>query len=178
MRWPASHARLLAASCRSSGNVLAVGDATGRIMLWHGVQNAVQARVAAQRGALNAEAADHAFKQMDARATMHWHAEPVRCLAFTADDSYLLSGRLPAAWAGCHRFLGSGASHIHTSTQPCNLPPAGGREGVLVVWDLSSGRRSYLPRLGAQCVTQHSRDGALTFCLHATADHAWPFRRV
>ena len=110
-----------------------MGDATGRIVFWHGVRDALQRRpqhdgsgsAAAAAGA--ADAAGEAMQpqpqpQPDpaegpklSQATVHWHAEAVCCLAFSPDDAYLLSG---------------------------------GHEGVLVVWDISSGRRTYLPRLG------------------------------
>lgn len=59
---------------------MAAGDVTGRVLIWHGVEAAV-ARAAAggQAEALGC-------------TTVHWHAHPVRCLAFSLDSSYLLSG--------------------------------------------------------------------------------------
>lgn len=83
---------------RHGGDILAVGDVTGRIVLWHGARAAVEAR-AASRGAAEAAGsgadADAAAAAMHvSRATVHWHAEPVRCLSFSADGTYLLSGAI------------------------------------------------------------------------------------
>ena len=115
------------ACCRGSGDILAVGDATGRIVFWHGARDALQRRPqhdgssSAAGGAADAAGAamqpqpEPAEGPKLSQATVHWHAEAVCCLAFSPDDAYLLSG---------------------------------GHEGVLVVWDISSGRRTYLPRLG------------------------------
>jgi NET1-associated nuclear protein 1 (U3 small nucleolar RNA-associated protein 17) len=103
---------LTCAALSAKGDALAVGDATGRILLWRGVHAALLARASGQE----VDDMDQpAAEQLRARATVHWHAEPVCCMAFSPDDAYLLSG---------------------------------GHEGVLVIWDLSSGRRTYLPRLG------------------------------
>ena len=79
--------------CSPSGDVLAVGDITGRILLWHGIRGAMKARSAGSiannaQGNAGGGAAEPRLPQ----ATVHWHAEPVRCLAFTADGTYLLSG--------------------------------------------------------------------------------------
>ncbi|KAL4433604.1 hypothetical protein ABPG75_000045 [Micractinium tetrahymenae] len=95
--------QLTCAALSDSGDVLAVGDVTGRIVFWHGIRAAVDAVEAGAEPALP-------------QATVHWHAEPVCCLEFSPDGTYMLSG---------------------------------GHEGVLVVWDVSSGRRAYLPRLGS-----------------------------
>lgn len=143
-----------------------MGDATGRIVLWHGVRSAVEARVAAGAGANpTAEPGDASAGHNVSRATVHWHAEPVRCLAFSADGTYLLSGaseplalRLVGVVA-VHEEPSNPASDFARACQFATAPTtdaidaccwlvAGGHEGVLVVWDISSGRRTYLPRLG------------------------------
>ncbi|KAL4450611.1 hypothetical protein ABPG77_000967 [Micractinium sp. CCAP 211/92] len=95
--------KLTCAALTDSGDVLAVGDVTGRIVFWHGIREAVDAVESGGEPALP-------------QATVHWHAEPVCCLEFSPDGTFMLSG---------------------------------GHEGVLVVWDVSSGRRAYLPRLGS-----------------------------
>ena len=101
---------------------LAAGDATGRILLWHGFAAAADA--AAQRGFAAAAAAALGAGAAPAGdgnavrvplATMHWHSSAVGCVAFTPDGLYLLSG---------------------------------GAEAVLVLWRLDSGARQYLPRCG------------------------------
>ena len=55
-------------------------------------------------------------KLSEATAALHWHAFGVRCLAFSPDGAYLLSG---------------------------------GEEAVLVSWQLNSGERDFLPRMGS-----------------------------
>lgn len=54
-------------------------------MLWRGVHQA-------------ALAADSGAEPHLPQTTVHWHAEPVRCLEFSSDGTYLLSGAflLPA----------------------------------------------------------------------------------
>ena len=114
---------------------VAAGDATGRILLWHGFANAC----APSRGETTAAEPDkdapdapdapnavaNAVANAGRRAdgddlpcsTFHWHAQSVGCLQFTRDGAYLLSG---------------------------------GKEAVLVLWQLETGKKSYLPRLGAE----------------------------
>lgn len=70
--------------CRDSGDVLAVGDVTGRIVFWHGIREAVDAVESGAEPALP-------------QATVHWHAEPVCCLEFSPDGTYMLSGMLGRA---------------------------------------------------------------------------------
>lgn len=122
-----------------------MGDATGRILLWRGVQAGLLARAASGNEVDGAD--EPAAEQLRARATVHWHAEPVCCMAFSPDDAYLLSGvsgitgvaDLPwSCWS-------LAVSNVRT------LAAAGGHEGVLVIWDLSNGKRTYLPRLGKSC---------------------------
>ena len=113
---------------------VAAGDATGRILLWHGFANACAPRgetTAAEpdKDAPDAPDAPNAVANAVANAgrradgddlpcsTFHWHAQSVGCLQFTRDGAYLLSG---------------------------------GKEAVLVLWQLETGKKSYLPRLGAE----------------------------
>ncbi|KAI7840770.1 hypothetical protein COHA_005584 [Chlorella ohadii] len=81
---------LTCAALSSTGDALAVGDATGRILLWRGVHAGLLACAAPgnEVGDMDAPAAE----QLRARATVHWHAEPVCSMAFSPDDAYLLSG--------------------------------------------------------------------------------------
>jgi NET1-associated nuclear protein 1 (U3 small nucleolar RNA-associated protein 17) len=55
-------------------------------------------------------------KLSEATSALHWHAFGVRCLAFSPDGAYLLSG---------------------------------GEEAVLVSWQLDTGERDFLPRMGS-----------------------------
>ncbi len=58
----------------------AAGDATGRLLIWHGFGAAVARSGAGEDpGQLPC-------------TTVHWHAHPVGALAFSPDGNYLLSG--------------------------------------------------------------------------------------
>ena len=65
--------------------MVAAGDATGRVVFWHGVQSAIQQTV---YGAEQVAADSSGVSQ----TTMHWHAEALCCLAFSANDAFLLTG--------------------------------------------------------------------------------------
>jgi NET1-associated nuclear protein 1 (U3 small nucleolar RNA-associated protein 17) len=89
---------------------VAAGDATGRILTWHGVGPAVAAAAAAddsrqqsqqQDGtpaAASAQSAAAASTEASASVpqpvvtSVHWHAHAVRALAFSLDAQRLLSG--------------------------------------------------------------------------------------
>ena len=64
----------------SAEEILAAGDASGRILIWHGLSGAVH------RSAMGEPIGDVAC------STVHWHAHPVGALAFSPDSCYLLSG--------------------------------------------------------------------------------------
>ena len=65
--------------------MVAAGDATGRVVFWHGVQSAIQQTV---DGAEQVAADSSGVSQ----TTVHWHAEALCCLAFSANDAFLLTG--------------------------------------------------------------------------------------
>lgn len=103
---------------------IAAGDVTGRIMIWHDIQEALSMR------SLQEEEDKKSMKLNDEddkpwayveppAATVHWHAHAVGCVTFSQDGRYLLSG---------------------------------GQEAVLVLWDVRTGARAYLPRLGGALV--------------------------
>ncbi|KAK9812065.1 hypothetical protein WJX73_002618 [Symbiochloris irregularis] len=100
------------ATISPDGEVLATGDATGRIRIYRQLLPAVLA------------AAGH-----PPCTTWHWHAHRVSCLTFGLDGAYLLSG---------------------------------GVEAVLVMWQMSTGQRSFLPRLGGPITS-------ITPCVHDPA---------
>jgi len=127
-------------------DVLAAGDASGRILVWRGLAGAVVGALQAAAGAppspppgpagsgtgggtVAAGKARHPHPSslpLPAPTTMHWHASAVRALAFTPDGAWLLSG---------------------------------GGEGVLVGWAAAGGGRSYLPRLGGPLTSIHPVPG-------------------
>jgi len=101
--------------------IIAAGDHTGRILMWHGFAAAAAAVGAAAAGTAGTTAgstgagAPGAASKMEVGGgggggggdnrvgyslgdkipctTMHWHAQGVECLTFSADGAYLLSGR-------------------------------------------------------------------------------------
>ena len=68
---------------------MSAGDCTGRILIWHGLQAAVNhAESGTEGGTISC-------------TTVHWHSGPVRCLAFNLDSTYLLSGGDEAVLVQC-----------------------------------------------------------------------------
>ena len=72
---------------------LATGDATGRIRVYPTFPAAVTATAASKAGpqALSSGADQGPADNLPC-TTWHWHAHPVRCLCFSTDGTYLLSG--------------------------------------------------------------------------------------
>ena len=67
----------------------AAGDASGRLLIWHGFGAAVARSGAGESpGDLPC-------------TTVHWHAHPVGALAFSSDGSYLLSGGVESVVVRC-----------------------------------------------------------------------------
>ena len=101
---------------------IAAGDVTGRIMIWHDIQEALSMRSLQEvEDSMRLNDEDDkpwAYVEPPA-ATVHWHAHAVGCITFSQDGRYLLSG---------------------------------GQEAVLVLWDVGTGARAYLPRLGGALV--------------------------
>jgi NET1-associated nuclear protein 1 (U3 small nucleolar RNA-associated protein 17) len=77
------------AAIDSTDSLLAAGDVSGRIQIWHNFPAALRGAAAA-RGASDSTAA--AALPAPVATTWHWHAHPVRGLTFSADGVYLLSG--------------------------------------------------------------------------------------
>ena len=69
-----------------SNSIVAAGDSTGRILLWHGFGRAAAASTS--------EAGSEATASGDLLpcTTFHWHAQAIGCLSFSSDGAYLLSG--------------------------------------------------------------------------------------
>jgi NET1-associated nuclear protein 1 (U3 small nucleolar RNA-associated protein 17) len=108
------------------GARVAAGDATGRIVIWHGVRAALNEAAVRRAAAASAAAASGSLEgtadiqvEEPPAKTVHWHAHAVGCLCFSLDGVYLLSG---------------------------------GREAVLVIWDAATGKKRFLPRLGGPLV--------------------------
>jgi NET1-associated nuclear protein 1 (U3 small nucleolar RNA-associated protein 17) len=73
----------------ASDTILAAGDVSGRIVIWHGFQKALPAGGASSNSAGGGAA--------PACTTVHWHAQAVGCLAFSPDGAHLLSGGMEGA---------------------------------------------------------------------------------
>mmetsp|Transcript_23554 Transcript_23554/g.65323 ORF Transcript_23554/g.65323 Transcript_23554/m.65323 type:complete len:792 (+) Transcript_23554:137-2512(+) len=109
--------KLTCCALAPSGDQVAAGDVTGRILMWRGLDSALS------QPRSRSEA-------LTALTTMHWHSAAVNCIAFSSDGRYMLSG---------------------------------GSEAVLVIWQLHSGQRTYLPRLGSALMTISSTPDPSTF---------------
>eukprot|EP00193_Tetraselmis_chui_P016806 CAMPEP_0177794212 /NCGR_PEP_ID=MMETSP0491_2-20121128/25517_1 /TAXON_ID=63592 /ORGANISM="Tetraselmis chuii, Strain PLY429" /LENGTH=807 /DNA_ID=CAMNT_0019316837 /DNA_START=58 /DNA_END=2481 /DNA_ORIENTATION=+ len=98
--------RFTCSALAPSGSVVAAGDESGRITMWHNLESAMH---------------ESPYSEVKTSvSTVHWHSAPVGSVCFSADGNHLLSG---------------------------------GLEAVLVIWQLSSGKRNYLPRLGGALVS-------------------------
>jgi WD40 repeat protein len=86
------HSKEITCIAISEQDIMALGDITGKITLYYNLRNNTESRV------------------------LHWHAQGVRSMAFTADN-YLLSG---------------------------------GSESTLVIWQLQSGHKQFIPRLSGE----------------------------
>jgi len=107
-----------------SGELVAAGDASGRVLIWHDVISCVrgmqQQQQQQQKPGEGAPAAAQtptvSVQWTPTLTTVHWHAHAIGCLTFSADGCFLYSG---------------------------------GLEAVLVQWQLDTSKRNYLPRLRA-----------------------------
>lgn len=75
-------------------DIVAGGDATGRILLWRGFgktrfsNQEKEERISMQKDRPGVRGDDDA----DSCSTWHWHPSEVKCLSFSSDGSYLYSG--------------------------------------------------------------------------------------
>lgn len=91
-------------------NYIAVGDASGKITFWYTVG-----------------------RIKPVTSTVHWHANSVKCVKFTQDGVYLLSG---------------------------------GHEAVLVIWQLETRTKQFLPHLGSEILNISISADQLSYLLH------------
>jgi NET1-associated nuclear protein 1 (U3 small nucleolar RNA-associated protein 17) len=68
----------------AADSTLAAGDVSGRILVWHNFQKALKA------GGSSSNSGGSGGQP--ACTTLHWHANPVGCLAFSPDGASLMSG--------------------------------------------------------------------------------------
>lgn len=93
--------------------VLAAGDASGRIMLWHNFADHLVAAQQQQQAARKEQQAQQEALLPPPRATWHWHAHAVRCLVFSSDSTYLMSGGQEAVMVGACCCTALAAVHDH-----------------------------------------------------------------
>jgi NET1-associated nuclear protein 1 (U3 small nucleolar RNA-associated protein 17) len=111
------------------GGKLAAGDATGRILIWHDVAATLASR-----------AADLAAqKQRQRELTVENTAG-----GYETEEEAMDLVEPPAATVHWHAH----AVGALTFSLDGKYLLSGGQEAVLVIWDVESGRRAYLPRLG------------------------------
>lgn len=111
---------LQCAAISPDDDVLATGDATGRIRIYRQLMPAVLAAAGHNAGKQQQQAEGNASREGPGGntgeelpcTTWHWHAHRVLCLAFGLDGAYLLSGgreavlvRLPGQMSVLHRYL-------------------------------------------------------------------------
>jgi NET1-associated nuclear protein 1 (U3 small nucleolar RNA-associated protein 17) len=86
---------LQCAAFDANDSSIALGDASGRITIWHNFTKALdQWASSAATAAAAAGGGDGSSSsgQLPPCTTVHWHASAVGALAFTLDGGYLLSG--------------------------------------------------------------------------------------
>jgi NET1-associated nuclear protein 1 (U3 small nucleolar RNA-associated protein 17) len=91
-----------AAQCAAfdaNDSTIALGDASGRITVWHNFTQALDqwsssaaAPAAAAAAAAGGSSGGSSGGQLPPCTTVHWHASAVGALAFSLDGGYLLSG--------------------------------------------------------------------------------------
>ncbi|XP_021714730.1 WD repeat-containing protein 75-like [Chenopodium quinoa] len=116
-------------------NVVATGDASGRICVWRGfgARTFFKGNDKGNAKLMKSEDERTGVREDDdveSCSTWHWHSSEVKFLAFSTDGAYLYSG---------------------------------GNEGVLVLWQLDTGKRKFLPRIGSPLLHfVHSCDPTLS----------------
>ncbi|GER33887.1 peptidyl-prolyl cis-trans isomerase-like 4 [Striga asiatica] len=135
--------------------VVAAGDVTGRILIWRGVgRGTFGSDDKSVNGKSNKNAEDRPGVRDDDDAdsctTWHWHSAQVNVLFFSSDGAYLYSGIANSTKQK--------KDDEEEETLPClactykTFNPSGGKEGVLVVWQLDTGKKKFLPRIGSPLV--------------------------
>lgn len=115
------------------GGKVAAGDATGRILIWHDVAATLAARTA--------DLAAQKARAREATTTTDAAAAPG---GYDTEDEAMDLVEPPAATVHWHAHaVGALAFSLDGK-----YLLSGGQEAVLVIWDVGSGRRAYLPRLG------------------------------
>lgn len=118
----------------ANDSTIALGDASGRIIIWHNFTQALDkwassaATTAAASAGAGAAAAgggggSSASNQLPPCTTVHWHASAVGALCFSLDGTYLLSGGQEGvlvsacAWVAfrCGLFVGWDSSQAGSS---------------------------------------------------------------
>lgn len=110
-----SDERLVSLAFHPTEPTFATGDATGKIRIWHCLDDSYIAQSKEAGGEKRAPS-----------TLLHWHAHAVTSLAFTPNGAHLLSG---------------------------------GEEAVLVLWQLASRAKEFVPRLGAPISSIAVADG-------------------
>jgi hypothetical protein len=135
-------------------SVLALGDATGRILTWHNFNQALETRDS------GTAAAAPAVSALPPCTTVHWHASAVGALAFSLDGAYLYSGGQEGVLVSVRRHLlgrERGAMRHATAAGQLWCPTMLTLLPLLLLpllcchqvrWALPNNSRTYLPRLG------------------------------
>lgn len=106
--------------------MLAAGDVTGRVLIWKDIGNGEHTSVKSEDDAESCNA-------------FNWHSAEVTVLNFSSDGAYLYSGETSLSSISWFR------SYILSSCAIVTL--LGGKEGVLVVWELDTGKKQLFPKI-------------------------------
>lgn len=120
------------------GDRVAAGDVTGRIVIWHNVKSAVESMLSSKK----TNAADN-NKSGGVVAVSEANDDDDEGV-----DAGLVHKDPPATTVHWHAH----AVGCLTFSQDGLFLLSGGQEAVLVVWEVGSGKRTYLPRLGGPLI--------------------------
>eukprot|EP00878_Enallax_costatus_P013093 GHUV01013681.1.p1 GENE.GHUV01013681.1~~GHUV01013681.1.p1 ORF type:complete len:298 (+),score=25.60 GHUV01013681.1:581-1474(+) len=108
------------AAFNPSESIIAAGDATGRILIWHNFPTALQewatgaTAAAAAAGVLSPDGSGSALPsvRLPACTTVHWHAHAVGAVCFSAEGSFLMSGGQEGVLVSCYNCMLTNLSHV------------------------------------------------------------------
>lgn len=132
------------------GSRVAAGDATGRILVWHNVVAIAESKLSTRssKKSNQDQSMDKKADNMIPNSSELSFARPSGANSDRSLESVYDDGEPPAATVHWHAHA---VGSLEFSNDGAFLL-SGGQEAVLVLWDVVSGRRAYMPRLGGSLV--------------------------